>query len=179
MSESNGSAQGLSIGLLRAYLPERDAADVMAGLIPVVLGSQQISLPVLPIRPEREWLTELHVRMAEVWDGLDSQGDAAAVFRYLSSFGPIQRALLRAYDRDALLPSDEWLDDNATSIQVLRAFLAVVAATHPLAESVIDTLLRNPDLTATLLPEIRKALSGSTNGVQPATAGKPAKSRKS
>lgn len=171
------------MSVLEGLLPERSSEDVLAGRIPVSLGSGEdlrvLALPVLAIRPERTWKALLEEKMQGLWSGLDRQADVRAVMAYLGSAFDVQVELLRAYDRDGMIPDTDWLEEHATGAQLLSALLAIIAAAYPFLEAAMEMVRRNPQMVGSVIRQILTTVSSPpTNGALPTTAGSQPRSKR-
>lgn len=157
--------------ILRQYLPERSAEDILAGRIRLHLGPDWFELPVLTIDQNEKWQGVLIDALGELFVGLNKDS-APAAFARLASAIPTQLHLLRTYDKTNVLPANKWIKANASNADLLRAVLEVVAAAYPLAAIVLDELTRNEDVLRGLIEEGMKRLSSEpTNTLQPLTGG--------
>lgn len=157
--------------LLKEFLPERSAEDIWAERIRLRLGGQEFILSVLPMAANDVWKAKVSERAAGLFaglDGLKTMGDVIAIFGTVETSTMVE--LLRAYDRDGVLPDDGWLRENVSEQSVLRAFLEVFATANPTMAAVLDLMIRNPELIKAILSE---GLTASGNGSQPSTAGTP------
>lgn len=157
--------------LLRSLLPARSADDILAGIVRLHFGDQTVFMPVLPIRANREWKELFNERVMRTLASLDEQADAASVLRWMLGMTDQQLALLHAYDRSGVLPSQDWLDENATESELLTALLGCTAAAFPLVATLIE-LVRDIGDLETL---IRALLLRSTSPSPPSTDGSPAR----
>lgn len=156
--------------ILKDYLPERSAEDIWAERLRLVLGDQELVLAVLPMRDSDEWKVEVSNEIGHLMLGLEALDDLESVMRH---FGTIERGtlirLLRAYDRDQVLPDDEWLLTHVSEGQVLRSFLMVWSVANPTLAVIVDTMMRAPNLAATIAKNAAPA--GSGNGSRQPTDG--------
>lgn len=128
-----GAASGFAI-LGLDTLPERSAADLLSGVVRVILGGVPYDLPVLTRRENREWLAGLDERFASLADAIDASGDdVPRILSLLTGHTDWMLATLQAYDRVGLLPDSEYLDEFATDAEILRATVGVWRAANPLA----------------------------------------------
>lgn len=122
-------------------LPERSAADILAGVIRVRLGGQTYELPVLPRGASRRWLESLDARFAALAAELEAAGnDTPAIMVRLVAEADGLYDMLLAYDAagSGLLPPKADIDEVASDTEILRAVLEVWRAANPLAASLIE-----------------------------------------
>jgi hypothetical protein len=123
-----------------AELPERSAADILAGVVRIVLGGQVFELPVLPRAASRAWLESLDVRFATLASELEAAGnDTPAIMARLVAEADALYDMLLSYDQHGELPSKAEIDVLATDTEILRAVLEVWRAVNPLAATVAAT----------------------------------------
>ena len=151
-------------------MPERAAEDVLSGIIRIRLGDTITPLPVLAIKPNREWKALANDRLAGAFAEIEKpDANAASIAAFLSGMTDTQIELLYAYDQNGLLPGLEWVESNVTEAQLFSALLAVLAAAFPFVASVPEMLRSSPNLTEPLA----KILSGRMSSAQPPTGGAP------
>lgn len=156
---------GTSGALARIWpdsLPQRSAADILAGRIRVILGGATYDLPVLPRRAGREWIATLDARFAGLAAAL-SNAEAPEILRMLAAETDALYDVLLTYDAGGVLPRRDSPEDFATEAEILRAVLEVWAALHPLAVSLV---------AASESPTSGRS-AGSTSSSRPSTAGAP------
>lgn len=123
-------------GFMPAELPARSAADILAGRIPVLLGSHRYDLPVLARGPSRRWLETLDARFTSLAADLDTATmDTPTIMARLVAETDALYDLLLSYDQTGVLPPRAELDELANDAQVLQAVLEVWRAVHPLADT--------------------------------------------
>lgn len=131
------AAAGVSAQMARLWpteLPERSAADIIAGIIRVVLGGRVYELPVLPRAPSRRWLESLDVGWADALSDVSESGnDQGAILARLMAYHDELYALLKSYDTGNVLPPIEDIDEYATDAEIFRAVVEVWRAANPLA----------------------------------------------
>jgi hypothetical protein len=126
--------------LFPSDLPERSAADILAGVVRVSIGGGLYELPTLPMEASERWLASLDERFAAVASGIESSGDdLAAKLAILMSGQDAMLDALYAYDRSQVLPPREEAERNATKTEILRAVIEVWRAEHPLAATLAET----------------------------------------
>lgn len=163
--------------LLRELLPERSSQDIWEERIRLRLGGQEYVLRILPMAANERWKDRVQSDAAQALaalEGVDSVADAVRVLHGVES-GTLL-ALLHEYDIDGVLPDDEWMRDNVSEQAVLRSFLEVLSAAHPMLAVLVDTMIREPQVLSALMSETRQRAPG--NGSRPATAGRRARSAK-
>lgn len=165
-------------GVLRSVLPERSVEDVLAGRLRMTLGSTIFDLPVLTIAQADEWRAKLLSAFGDVMTQLEQEVNIAGVIAFLGSNTASMLALIHEYDRDAILPDDDWIRGHATEPEVLRGFVLILAASFPFIASVLDILSTNPQALGMLIGEFRTPAGGPSSSSLPPTAGpsgKPAR----
>lgn len=149
-------------------MPEREAEDILAGIIRLRLGDRMIAMPVLPIGPAKAWKEQTNVAFGGLMAAVEApNANAETILAFLSGQTDMQLDLLYAYDAKDALPDREWIEANATDAELLTALLGVLAAAFPLAATVIAILRTSPDLQTVF----KLAFSGSTSFALPPTAG--------
>lgn len=144
-----------------AELPARSAADILAGVVRVVLGGRTYDLPVLPRAASRAWLESLDSRFAVLANELEAAGnDAPLIMSRLVAEADALYELLLSYDQQHVLPAREDIDAIATDTEILRAVLEVWRAVNPLAATVAEASV----LTPTPSPEPRTSRPAPTAG---------------
>lgn len=142
MMAGRRAVAGAASGFARLWpetLPERSAADIVAGRITVALGGVPYTLRVLPRRASAEWLADLDERFAYLRDALDQAGDdKPRILELLAGQSPVMLAALRAYDVDGVLPDDEYVETYGTDAEILRATIEVWRAANPLAATLAE-----------------------------------------
>ena len=155
LSERRRQVLGAHAQLARLWpetLPQRSAADILAGLVRVALGGKVYEIPVLPRAASRRWLESLDARFATLANDLERAGnDTPAIMVRLVAEADGLYEMLLAYDRAgaSVLPSREDIDEAATDTEILRAVLEVWRAVNPLAA----TVAQMSDATPTPSPE--------------------------
>lgn len=133
---------GMNVEMARFWpptLPGRTAADILAGVVRIVLGGVEYELPILPRAASRRWLASLDVRFASLINDMESAGDDAdVILRRLASETTAMYELLRSYDQAGTLPPAEDIDEYVTDVEILRAVLEVWRAAHPLAATLAE-----------------------------------------
>lgn len=166
-------------GIFKALLPDRAVEDVLRGRLQMVLGEQVFVVPVLKIAKADEWRDRLAVEAGAMLGLLAEQPNGAAVMGFLGQNSMALLALIRAYDASDVLPTDDWVRENATEPEVVQAFVLCMAASYPFISAALDILAANPGALRIVLEEfgsqqttIPTAASGpSLTSSQPATAG--------
>lgn len=149
--------------LFPSDLPERSAADLLAGVVRVSIGGVLYTLPTLPMERSEDWLASLDERFAAVSTGIETAGDdLTAKLNVLMAGQDAMLDALYAYDLSNILPPREDAAKLATKTEILRAVIEVWRAEHPLAATLAET----GSLT-TWLP------SGPPSTSPPPTAGMP------
>jgi hypothetical protein len=158
-----GLLVGLAVGTRRAYnllisgrglrttqariarfmpptMPERTAADMLAGRVRLLLGETTYELPVLPRGPSKRWVESLDGRWGALSATLESAGDDTPVI-LTALLGEMDALydLLLSYDQTGVLPGREVLDEEATDAQVLQGVLEVWRAAHPLVATLSES----------------------------------------
>ena len=137
LAQQRSAAAGASAVLARIWpdaLPERSAADIMAGVVRLYLGDELFTLPVLPIAASRDWVARLDEEWAVLGAAIEeASDDSGQILSFLTAHTDKLRSMLRSYDRTDVLPDDAWIEIHATDAQVLRASVEVWRAAHPLA----------------------------------------------
>jgi len=124
-----------------AELPGRSAADILAGVIRVVLGGRTFELPVLPRKASRAWIESLDARFATLAAELEQAGnDTPTIMARLVAEADGLYDLLLAYDKAgaSVLPPRDLIDEVATDTEILRAVLEVWRAVNPLAATLAE-----------------------------------------
>lgn len=159
-----------------ALIPERSAADILAGQLHLTLGGKLYTLRVLPIKATREWLTNLEDGTARLLGLLDKAGDMDGVLGAFRGVTDQLEAALRAYDRDNVLPPHEQLEEEATDTEVLMAVLAVWSAANPFASVALSAMRQVGPLPTPAPPT--NGTSRHTNGSPPPTGGARRRSKR-
>lgn len=145
-----------------AELPERSAADIMAGVVRVVLGGRDYMLPVLPRAQSRAWLESLDTRFATLAGELEKAGnDTPLILTRLIAVADDLYDMLLSYDQSHVLPPKEEIDDVATDIEILRAVVEVWRAVNPLAATIAEAANPSPSGTS---PEPSTMPPSATDG---------------
>lgn len=133
---------GASAGLARLWpdaMPERSAADILAGRIRVVLAGQVYDLPVLPRGASRRWLESLDSQYAALGAALDVAGDdTPRILLLLASHQESLLGMLYTYDETHVLPERSLVEEYATDAEILRAVIEVWRAANPLAATLAE-----------------------------------------
>jgi hypothetical protein len=138
---ATSSAHAQLARLWPGQLPQRSAADILAGVIRVSLGGLTYTLPVLSRKAAREWLESLDRRFAALAVDLEKAGnDTPTILTRLISEASGLLDMLYQYDVAAggILPPRTDLEDNATDTEILRAVLEVWRAVNPLADTLVE-----------------------------------------
>lgn len=163
--------------LLAEFLPTRSSDDIIAERVRIRLGGEDILLPDLSIAETEAWQAQFAAELAVIVGQVSASDDPRLIMARLTGLVPLQLTLLRAYDRDGRLPDDEWIRTKASPSAVLKAFLEVLAAAHPMAAVLLDGIVRNPDSIRELIRQTPATASPPpTNGSHPPTAGKRVRS---
>ena len=131
------AARGANAALARFWpeqMPNRSAADILAGRIRIVLGGSVYDLPVLPRGASRRWIESLDARFHSLAGAMDAAGDdTPQIIALLLSQSDGLYEMLLTYDQSGVLPPRDEIDEQATDIEILRAVLEVWRAANPLA----------------------------------------------
>lgn len=134
---------GASAGIARLWpetMPERSAADILAGRIRVALGGVAYDLPVLPRGASRRWLESLDTSYAALGAALDEAGDdTPRILTLLASHQDAMLGMLYTYDETGALPERALVEEYATDAEILRAVIEVWRAANPLAATLAET----------------------------------------
>jgi hypothetical protein len=137
------AAAGSIAGFARLWpetMPERSAADILAGRIHVVLGNVPYDLPVLARGASRQWLESLDTQYQALGAALDEAGnDTPQILALLASQQAALLDMLLSYDETGVLPERAHLDEYATDAEILRAVIEVWRAANPLAATLAGT----------------------------------------
>lgn len=147
-----------------AELPARSAADVLAGVIRVVLGGRTYELPVLPRAASRRWLETLDNRFAALGAELEQAGnDTPAILARLVAEADGLYDMLLSYDAagQGVLPPRSEIDETATDTEILRALIEVWRAVHPLAATVAQMSNETPTASPTPPSTPRRRTAGA------------------
>lgn len=142
------AALGASSAIARLWpeaMPERSAADILAGRIRVILGGLPYDLPVLPRGASKRWIESLDSQYRTLALALDVAGDDMP--RILTMVGAHQDALLDmliSYDQTGVLPPRDHLDEYATDAEILRAVIEVWRAANPLVATLAEMATDEP-----------------------------------
>lgn len=160
---------------LQAYLPTRSAEDIWAERIPLRLGDRDIALRVLPMGPNAAWKERAEAELRGLFATFEGINDPKDLMAFLSRLETdTVMGLLRGYDRDGVLPDDEWMRENVSEGALLRAFIEVLAAAHPTAAVVVDTLASDPaGMVTFLMTALTKTSTAPMKHSPPATDGPP------
>lgn len=121
-------------------LPERSAADIIAGRIRVVLGNVPYELPVLPRGASKRWLDELDSGYVALGAALDEAGnDTPSLIAAVYSQQDALLDMLLSYDQTHVLPERSHLAEYATDAEIFRAVVEVWRAANPLADILTGT----------------------------------------
>lgn len=121
-------------------LPERSAADIIAGRIRVVLADIPYDLPVLSRGASRRWLETLDTSYAALGATLDAAGDdTPAILAAIYSQQQSLLDMLISYDQTGVLPDRAHIDEYATDAEIFRAVVEVWRAASPLADILAGT----------------------------------------
>lgn len=159
-------------GVLRSILPERSVEDVLAGRLRMTLGGTVFDLPVLTIAQADTWREKLLAAFGDVMNRLESEVNVAGIIAFLGTNTPTMLTLIHDYDRDAILPDDDYIRGHATEPEVLRGFVLILAASFPFIASAIDILATNPQALGMVLSEF-KTPAGAPTSISPSPTGGP------
>lgn len=158
--------------LLQGFLPTRSPEDIWAERITLALGDERIVLRVLPMGPNAVWKERAETEIRGLLDGFDGIRDPKDLMAFLSRIETeTALGLLRAYDRESVLPDDDWIRSNVSEGALLRAFIEVLAAAHPTAAVVVDVLARDPGGMVSLLTTALGRQPGSATDTRPSLPG--------
>jgi hypothetical protein len=119
--------------MLDSIIGSRSVEAILAGHCRVVLGGQEYLLPDLPNRANREWLASFSGDLGGLMSSLDAnQDNVSAILAALTAASDQVLELLMSYDRTSVLPSREWVDENATPREIVYAVMGVWQAANPL-----------------------------------------------
>lgn len=140
-------------------LPERPETEIVAGLLRVKIGGRRAEdreLPILAAAASREWKKELARRM--VGDvatmDLETPADLSVVG---AAIGDRMLDLVVAYDLTASLGGREWLEANATDVELYGLFRRLLDVSFPFVHDLRTAIaelraLGMGDLLASLVP---------------------------
>lgn len=142
----------------------RTEEEIVAALLPVVLGGRKKGLRVLTIREARKW------KLALVEVGV--KGIASADLRGADDVGPLFDAaiekiveLVVAYDVDGSLGGREWIEANASDQEVYAIFRKTLDVSFPFVRDLRTALAEIRALgVADLLASARSAPESSSSG---------------
>ncbi len=127
------SVNGRLVASMPGAMPERSAADVLAGIVRIWLGGTAYELTVLPRAASRRWLESLEGRFAALAVTLEQAGDdAPTILTALLTETDALYDMLLSYDAGGVLPPRAEVDEVATDAQILHAVLEVWRAVNPL-----------------------------------------------
>lgn len=149
--------------ILRQFLPERSSEDILAGRVRLSLGGEDFILPVRTIRENRLWKELMRQELDELLGGFSDLSTTGEILARVSAATDAQIALVRAYDSGGILPDLE----DVTEPELMRATFAVLAAAFPLAATLLDQLLDQPELVRLVLAEIRTGGSSEPTNSSP------------
>lgn len=159
----------------------RPDEQVVGGFIPVEMGGEAKVLPVLSIRENRAWTKLFAGSIRAKLDAVGPIKSVDEVVTLLMASMDTMMDLLVSYDRDKVLGDKEWIDTHATDREVYETLKRVTAAAFPFG---VDLRTLVPELLPMLLGSLTQgvaiatvALSQSTNGSPPNTAGRRPKSK--
>ncbi len=162
-------------GIFKALLPDRSVEDILRGRLQMVLGDETFVVPVLKIGKADDWRDRLAVEAGATLGLLGEQPNGAAVMGFLGQNSTTLLGLIRAYDVNGVLPTDDWVRENATEPEVVQAFVLCVAASYPFISAALDILAANPGALRIVLEEFgsqpRSTSGPSTTSSPTATAG--------
>jgi hypothetical protein len=170
-----GLLGGLDFGKLIA---RRTSTDVLAGVVRLRLARREYVLPVLPIRPNREWKAELENNLVGLLAQVERSGDdlGAILAAFSTQTEPMLQALY-SYDRTGVLPAREELEEQATDMEVLLATLEVWQVANPFAAVALGLMGEAEQVE---LPQIQTPQPPApTNSRRPSTGGSRKRSRQS
>ncbi len=140
-----------------------------------MLGDETFVVPVLKIGKADDWRDRLAVEAGATLGLLGEQPNGAAVMGFLGQNSTTLLGLIRAYDVNGVLPTDDWVRENATEPEVVQAFVLCVAASYPFISAALDILAANPGALRIVLEEFgsqpRSTSGPSTTSSPTATAG--------
>lgn len=158
--------------MLQGFLPTRSPEDIWAERITLALGGERYVLRVLPMGPNAVWKERAEAEIRGLLDGFDGIRDPKDLMAFLSRIETeTALGLLRAYDREGVLPDDDWIRSNVSEGALLRAFIEVLAAAHPTAAVVVDVLARDPGGMVSLLTTALGRQPGSGTDTRPSLPG--------
>jgi hypothetical protein len=156
-------------------LPERTPEQIAGRSIVVAMGGQVRHLPVLAIRPNRDWQATFSAAIEKVLVDLpsvDSLNDLSA----LATVGMERMVdLLVSYDATSALGGKEWIENNAAPAEVYEALKQVTAAAFPFG---VDLARFAPELRMALLQTMAARISSTPTKPSPTRTARRTKSRK-
>lgn len=142
------------IEVLRQFLPERSAEDILAERIRLTLGGTEYVLPVLTIEQNEVFRASLSSKLGLLLAGFDQLDSMPVIMARLGASAPLLLELLGEYDQTHQLPTAEQLRTTCTEVAVSRAFFGVLAAAYPLVAAALDGVLSSPQLLELVMAEL-------------------------
>ena len=144
----------------RATEPRPDE-QVVGGFIPVVMGGEARTLPVLTIAENRAWTAKFAGSIRAKLDAVGPLQSVDEVVTLLMESMDTMLDLLVAYDRDGVLGDKQWMDTHATDREVYETLKRVTAAAFPFG---VDLRTLIPELMPMLMSSLSKgvAMAGVT-----------------
>lgn len=148
----------------------RSEADKLAGLIPVVWGSDDpskgrvVRLRTLKRRKAAAWRSDSVGRLMGLVGGDLARLDDLA--RSLDGFSDLALDALLAYDQDGVLGSREWIDDHCDDSVIYDALKAVLTVVFPFVSDLRGAIKELGSLLA-LRDAGQPSQPSSTNGASP------------
>lgn len=124
----------------------------------VTLGGKPFELTVLPMRLNRQWVTQLRDAITAVIGGTEKLETLEDFIDLLASNSEVEMDLLIAYDAlgAKVLPDREWIDSTATDGECYRALKQVAAAAFPKG---LDLFRLAPELRPLLAEAVKEGVA--------------------
>lgn len=111
--------------------PRPEYVVLAAAPIAVTLGGRERLLPPLSIRANREWKAKLAAAVGQTWVQFGQADDYGHITGLVAGMTDTMLDLLIEYDTSGALGGREWIEDNATDVEVYTAFKEVAAVAYP------------------------------------------------
>lgn len=153
--------------------PQRTEAEIVSRAgIPVMVGGIEKRVPILPIKPTREWRTKMATTAAGRFGELRSLTDLNSAAGAAGEMTEIALELVLDYDREAALGGREWLEEHATDAEIYEAFKAIAGYAYPFTRD-LPRAAAWLEVLQDALRTAQGASAASTNSPSPSGASAP------
>jgi hypothetical protein len=105
--------------------------EVLAGLLPLRIGGQRVTIPALPLKPGREWMAATAAAIEPIAGLQINTADWATLPSTFAASEEVMLGALLAYDRTHALGTREALEDRIFGPELGPAFNAMLQSVVP------------------------------------------------